>query len=331
MISVWSHPALFAQSFQGLGELPGGTVSSLAMDVSADGKVVVGVSNSGGPQAFRWTASGGMKPLGFLPGGNNSYAFAVSEDGSVVTGWSNSSKTTGGNVEAFRWVDPGPMVGLDDLLGGQFNSWGEGIAANGGIIVGKGTSASTEAFLWVFALGMTGLGHLSGGTVSEATDVWFAGAGGDALIVGSSNASGVVNEAFYYLTPGPMVGMGFLPNASSKESEATAISSNGKVIVGWGANATAGAKEAFRYSYPNGPMQGLGFLPPPNPKTESKALDVSADGSVIVGYASSTDGRAAFIWAATNGMRDLKLVLMEHYGLDLTGWKLETATGISDD
>ncbi|RMF59220.1 MAG: hypothetical protein D6743_16610, partial [Calditrichaeota bacterium] len=33
----------------------------------------------------------------------------------------------------------------------------------------------------------------------------------------------------------------------------------------------------------------------------------------------------------TNGMRDLKLVLMEHYGLDLTGWKLETATGISDD
>ncbi|NIR49573.1 MAG: hypothetical protein GWN55_06820 [Phycisphaerae bacterium] len=144
------------------------------MDVSADGKVVVGVSNSGGPQAFRWTSSGGMKPLGFLPGGNNSYAMAVSEDGSVVTGWSNSTNSGGSNVEAFRWVDPGPMVGLGDLLGGQFNSQGNGIAASGGVIVGTGASANTEAFLWVFALGMTGLGHLSGGTVSEANDVSFS-------------------------------------------------------------------------------------------------------------------------------------------------------------
>lgn len=131
---VMFSSALFAQSFQGLGDLPGGTVASLAMDVSADGKVVVGLSNSGGPQAFRWTASGGMKGLGFLPGGNNSYAIAVSTDGSVITGWSNSTKSGGSNVEAFRWVDPSPMVGLGDLLGGQFNSEGRGVAANSGVI-----------------------------------------------------------------------------------------------------------------------------------------------------------------------------------------------------
>lgn len=40
---------VFAQSFQGLGDLPGSTVASLTGDVSANGKVVVGMSNSGAP------------------------------------------------------------------------------------------------------------------------------------------------------------------------------------------------------------------------------------------------------------------------------------------
>jgi probable HAF family extracellular repeat protein len=67
-------------SFQGLGFLPGDSRSpaytqSAASSVSADGSVVVGCSgtiiNSAGwacLQAFRWTASGGMVGLGFLPG-----------------------------------------------------------------------------------------------------------------------------------------------------------------------------------------------------------------------------------------------------------------------
>jgi len=52
--SAW---CVFAQSFQGLDGLPGGTVASLAGDVSANGKVVVGMSNSGAPRHFvglRW-------------------------------------------------------------------------------------------------------------------------------------------------------------------------------------------------------------------------------------------------------------------------------------
>ncbi|MFQ5420907.1 MAG: hypothetical protein ACE5EY_11175, partial [Anaerolineae bacterium] len=184
-------------------------------------------------------------------------------------------------------------------------------------------------FLWLFAFGMTGLGHLSGGSVSAANDVWSSG--GDAIAVGGSNRSGASMEAFYYDTPGPMVGMGFLPGAHANDSEAMAISANGKVVVGWGASSVSGAKEAFRYTLPGGPMQGLGFLPAPNPKTLSKALDVSSDGSVVVGFVNASSGGVAFIWDATNGMRDLKLVLSETYGLDLIGWTLNTATGISDD
>ena len=56
--------------FMGVGDLPGGGISSQAFAVSADGLVVVGGSSSAnGGEAFRWTQAGGMVGLGDLPGG----------------------------------------------------------------------------------------------------------------------------------------------------------------------------------------------------------------------------------------------------------------------
>ncbi len=58
------------------------------------------------------------------------------------------------------------------------------------------------------------------------------------------------------------------------------------------------------------------------------ARAVSADGSVVVGDILPFE---PFIWDEHNGMRDLREVLTGDYGLDLTGWKLESVTDISDD
>jgi hypothetical protein len=58
------------------------------------------------------------------------------------------------------------------------------------------------------------------------------------------------------------------------------------------------------------------------------ASAISADGSTIVGY--GTDKRA-YIWDADNGVRNLRYVLTNDFGLDLTGWTLKSATGVSDD
>src|SRR5256885_1705488 len=93
---------LLAASFQGLGDLPGGTFESYAFRVSDDGKVVIGTSKStSGYQAFRWTAATGMVGLGDLPGGSfYSEGFGVSADGSVVVGVSSG---TAGD-QAFRWT-----------------------------------------------------------------------------------------------------------------------------------------------------------------------------------------------------------------------------------
>ena len=59
----------------------------------------------------------------------------------------------------------------------------------------------------------------------------------------------------------------------------------------------------------------------------SEADGVSADGSIVVG---TSDALGAFVWDAEHGMQSLESVLAEH-GLNLTGWNLGQARGISAD
>ena len=54
----------------------------------------------------------------------------------------------------------------------------------------------------------------------------------------------------------------------------------------------------------------------------------SADANDWTDY---TNDNMAFIWDSLNGARDLKTVLTNDYAIDLTGWKLISARGISDD
>ena len=76
-------------------------------------------------------------------------------------------------------------------------------------------------------------------------------------------------------------------------------------------------------------MTGLGDLS--GGEFKSKAWNVSADGSIVVGYSESALGYEAFVWDTDNGMRNLKDVLEGDYGLDLTGWTLREAWDISAD
>ncbi len=49
----------------------------------------------------------------------------------------------------------------------------------------------------------------------------------------------------------------------------------------------------------------------------------------MVGFSSSASGLEAFIWDQSNGMRNLRDVPVGDFGLDLTGWTLSIANGIS--
>ena len=81
--------------------------------------------------------------------------------------------------------------------------------------------------------------------------------------------------------------------------------------------------------YAQAAFQGLGDLPGGAFSSEARAT--SADGAVVVGVGLSAFGLEAFLWTADDDMRLLKDILVNDFGLDLTGWGLREATGLSAD
>jgi len=122
-----------------------------------------------------------------------------------------------------------------------------------------------------------------------------------------------------------MIGLGNLRGAEYL-SRAHGVSANGSVVVGQ--SQSAFGSEAFRWTSGEG-MIGLGDLP--GGGFRSWARDVSANGSVVVGSGLTALGQEAFIWVPLNSMRNLRDILESGHGLDLTGWALSAAEGISAD
>lgn len=311
--------------FTGLGVLPG-TTSSFATGVSADGSVVVGQSlefTSVTGRAFRWTTSTGMTELPGSSEGLNTDAYAVSSDGSVAVG-AQWDPEVDQSSQAVRWPVGEGAVGLGFLPTDPdwcCASIAYAVSADGSVVVGESTVGSThhEAFRWSAETGMVGLGMLPGDVESLA----FGASADGSIIVGySENQEGQTFhlEAFRWSEATGMIGIGQLPGADW--SAAWGVSADGSVIVGKSGN------EAFRWTEATG-MEGVGTLPG---DTSSSALAVSADGSVVVGLSCrGLEGDTAFIWDPVHGIRSLRDLLVNEYDLDLTGWMLRGASGISAD
>jgi probable HAF family extracellular repeat protein len=127
--------------------IDGHSRNSDAGGISADGQVIVGEMQIGGPyQAFRWTASTGPVVLGDL-GGGLSRADATNRDGSVVVGHSLTSGSTG-SAHAFIWTATCGMQDLQAMLKNQGaripNGWtlqiATDISEDGTVIAGYGIS-----------------------------------------------------------------------------------------------------------------------------------------------------------------------------------------------
>ena len=86
--------------------------------------------------------------------------------------------------------------------------------------------------------------------------------------------------------------------------------------------------EGFSWNETDG-MVGLGDLA--SRGFESDARDVSADGSVIVGYGSSAAGQEAMFWTASLGMQSLRDYLLLNGVASAADWQLTDAYGISAD
>ena len=320
MLFFCTHSFAQHASFQGLGDFPGGSFESSAVKVSADGLVVVGYGTTvSGQQVFRWTQGTGMVSLGNLPDSSlkNSLAKNISADGTVIVG-SGDPGSGWNSYRGFRWTQDSGMVNIGSLNGStRYEAFG--VSADGSVVVGDGGS---QAFRWTQNGGIEGLGVLPGRMNSRAIDV----SGDGSVAVGSSyNLPNWDNEqAFRWTQSDGMVGLGFLPG--SNYSFPNAISPDGSVVVG--TSSSGSTYPAFRWTQSTG-MVNIGHLSGMN---TTHPFDVSTNGLTIVGgsFSSPANGEA-FIWDTGHGMRALKSVLQTEYGLDLTGWSLKAASGISPD
>ncbi|MFO0897317.1 MAG: hypothetical protein U0836_07825 [Pirellulales bacterium] len=154
--AYWPHPTTGIKlSYE--GKFTNGD----ALDLSADGSVMVGEITVETPErsyltAFRWTESEGIVPLSAGGGFSSSiHASAVSEDGKVIVGTMTNDI---GLTQAYRWTQETGAVPLPDLPGGGGKLSASAVSGEGSTIVGTGLSESgTESFIWTSQAGTRSL------------------------------------------------------------------------------------------------------------------------------------------------------------------------------
>lgn len=250
-------------------------------------------------------------PLGDLPGGRHeSFANAISRDGRVVVGRGTSLAVNGtSQSEAFRWTVAEGMIGLGALPGaaenGSINSNAAAVSADGSVIVGQSDSQIRpmgEAFRWTEQTGMQTIIHHD-----------------TALTLRSSSASAVSDEGSIIYGGGQafsnngLYAFRYVPGLFQQTShpQPVAVSADGSLVAG---NRYAipgpGTSTAYTYEWLSGdPSLPLGDLP--GGAIESTARDISADGSIIVGWSASALGHEPFLWTANSGMQSLGLLPAE--------------------
>ena len=334
--------------FRTIGQFSGISLTHV-YDVSADGSVLVVNGSTGGTsQAYRWSEEQGMQPLGFLSSEYPSSGLAgktipleISGDGSTIVGYSNYSFIFNGNSEvrheAFRWTEATGIEGLGffglDPIPPFGSSRAKGVNYDGSVVVGdEGDGGVGDpcgpilcGFVWTPDDGMI----IPDTGRDPAVAVFDVSADGStmALISGTYDTGnyGLWSEENGFVEiPRPIPGTNFSWGKDIK------LSADGKTV------ALQSNLDSMAHVWSE--LEGLRALDEARPRYSLEPFDLSADGSVVVGWSTELFGMdpfissisGAFIWDADAGTRFLKDVLIEA-GVDLTGWGIGNAYGISDD
>ena len=273
----------------GLGDLPGGVLTSLAFDASADGSRIVGIgtSSSGREAAFWQSGTGWVSLKDFLlangvtsvNGWSLSFAYGIANDGRTIIGTGTDAS---GQSEA--WVATIPVPEPSTLV---LSSCGAAL-----LLLLRRRSASKAVRL----------GHQRVGLLLAATPTTPSySSRGESRARKNAPAIWAWTLLALLLVDAEVKGatfngLGFLPGGTT--STAHGVSADGLVIAG------IASDKAVIWAG-NGAPQPLGVLPG---YTISNALFASTDGSVIAGFAG--DGVPAnhyepFRWTASTGMQSL--------------------------
>jgi probable HAF family extracellular repeat protein len=262
----------------------------------------------------------------------NPVATGVSADGAVVVG-----RTVFG-YHGWRWTQATGMVELG-MSGGYEYGYATGVSGDGDIIVGSAARVQGDCSCpslcdpgsplpethWAGFHQDHPDGPLHGLDGIDQADSRASGISLDgSTIIGTS----VVTDGCYSTTSvqaclwqtSQPIPLGVLPGDSW--SNGISVSEDGAVAMGW---SFGPGERTFRWTVSG--MEDLGSIAG---CTSPVGRAISADGSVVVGNCSCNGQYRAFIWNPEDGMRDLRAALVE-FGLNLNGWLLIGANGISAD
>jgi probable HAF family extracellular repeat protein len=296
-----------AQRLYWLGSVGGdfGVVYSIA-----DNGVAVGFVKDASytDKAFVWDRVNGLRLLPTLGG-----AFAAAEycspDGSLIAGYAANS---GGTQRAVIWrTSDGVNYTVTDLgtLGGSTGA-ALGISPDGRFVTGWMSTAtgSLQAFLYDVQNGTRiGLGTL-GGTNSIGRRVTIAN---NVIIVsGSAQISGNLYRPFRWTSDTNQMQYLGDPFGQGGNSYVYGMSLDGQTIVG---EAPIGSNRYAAYRWQSGSFTRIDGSP--NFSYGSAAINVSADGSIVVGLGRNSLGWAsAWRWREGVGTENLNEVYRDLLG-----------------
>jgi probable HAF family extracellular repeat protein len=324
-------------AFIRLGDLDGGPMASWGYGVSPDGAFVVGVGTTGMAQHgfMSSTETPALQDVGALASAKNaSGAYAVSNDvygERVVVGKAVSPK---GGARACCFTGVGEswtFTEVGDFGGGAKESQANAVSDDGCVVVGYGyDKRGQQAFRWT--CDVQELEHLGDGyfRTSAATAVSADGS----IVVGYGEPS-MGRRAIRWTEEDGMVNLGTLSGGDF--SEAHGISPDGSVVVGV-SDSAMGPQACIWYLNESGnvlEIQRIGGLNAVPYDSVATGVALNDDGTIlaVVGYSAvNTDPnqKEAFIWTPEGGMDNLQGLLFG-YDLEVGGWKMDRATGISAD
>ena len=298
--------------------------SGLANGVSGDGSIVVGQNNSG---AFIWTLQG-VTDIG------ESDAIAASANGSRIIGdTSSGGGNSAGRYEGGVWTIFGGLgrSGCDSSLSSAYD-----ISADGQRCVGLGwDGCSASGFLWSAAEGMFELPRL-GSSSTRANTI-----SGDGVVIGGWDqaSNGSRRAAVWYENSKTGMWDEFLPlegtlGNTAGYGEVSGCNGDGSILVG-SANGSGNSNSGAFVIREGEGFELLGLLPPLASPVTGGALDISADGEIVVGFQREGFGGGqsfrATIWTPESGYVDLKEYLNDLGAGISEAFTLAAAQSISDD
>jgi uncharacterized membrane protein len=318
------HESVPAASFQ---ELRASESSFYPVDISADGGTVVGrlfdleVS-------LLWQEETGFVDAGTLLGDASAELRGVSRDGRVVVGTSGE--------RAFRWTRTGGLVWLPTI--DDRSSSAQDVSANGHVTIG---STGSEPVIWI-----------EDGTPrrlvwdDDPEPYWAQSVSADGRAVAGTFLGGS-RQVFRWQASTSIIDLAAVPGGSIGFHR-QAISGDGQTVCGRvllrerlriaSSQPCVVHSEPFCWTeatgsvvLPRGSFER--YVPPdgcPGAAIVGQLVGVNHDGSIVVGSLGERErGEIAVRW--DSGDPQAIGDLLKAHGIDLGGWRLTDATGVSAD